>query len=82
METSNFSLHKYAHLFILALTLLVFCAGSAARFKQISNDPAYAWFGYAPASIQPFVPVEYQIPAQLENSYAQSISNDTSHFTQ
>ena len=71
MNASDRSLLKYSHLIILAMTLIIVCVGSTIRFKQISQDPAYVWFGYAPASIQPFVPVEYQVPAQID-TYAQS----------
>jgi hypothetical protein len=75
MKTSEKSFFDHAHLIILTLTLLIACTGSTMRFKQISSDPSYAWFGYAPASIQPFVPVEYQVAPQLDDAYAQTTTN-------
>ena len=66
---SNHSFLDHAHLAIMAVTLVVACAGSALRFQQISQDHSYTWFGYAPASIQPFVPVEYQIPMQMADMH-------------
>jgi hypothetical protein len=72
MKTSSQSLLQNAHLVIMALTLVIVCVGSAAKFKQISKDPSYAWFGYAPASIQPATTLEHQIPTPRNNVYADS----------
>lgn len=69
MKTSSQSILEHAHLIIMALTLVIFCIGSASRSQQISKDPAYAWFGYAPASIQPVMPIEPEMTVQYKDTH-------------
>lgn len=70
MNTSGQSIATRAHLIIMALTLVVICVASISRFNQIAKDPSYTWFGYAPASIQPVLPLDYQIPEPQNDIHA------------
>lgn len=72
MKTSGQSLLQNAHLVIMALTLAMVCIGSAATSRQIARDPSYAWFGYAPASIQPAMTLEHQVPTPYNEMHADS----------
>jgi len=54
----------------MAVTLVVICVASISRFNQIAKDPSYTWFGYAPASIQPVLPLDYQIPEPQSDIHA------------
>jgi hypothetical protein len=72
MKTSAPSTLEHAHLIIMALTLALVCFGSVATSKQIAKDPSYAWFGYAPASIQPVMTLEHQIPMPQSDMHADS----------
>jgi len=41
-----------AHLFIMAFTLIVSCAGWSAVHVPKNADSSFAWFGYVPMSVQ------------------------------
>jgi cytochrome b561 len=52
MKNFKDSFLEHAHLFILALTLIISCTGWTAMHVPKNADSSFAWFGYVPASVQ------------------------------